>query len=119
MTSTEIRRTFFDLSDKDVDEAERTALIRQFGFGKASDWDDVLKSRLILLLSEAQSGKTHECKVRQQALWEAGQPAFHIELSSVASQPWQELRSPDETERLERWRHSEAEIATIFFDVID
>lgn len=119
MTSTEIRRTFFDLSDKDVDEAERTALIRQFGFGKASDWDDVLESRLILLLSEAQSGKTHECKARQQALWEAGQPAFYIELSSVASQPWRELRSPDETERLERWRCAEAEIATIFLDSVD
>lgn len=119
MTSIEIRRTFFDLSDKDVDDAERLALIRQIGIGKAYDWEDVLKSRVILLLSEAQSGKTYECMARQEAMWEAGEPAFFIDLSSIASQPWRELRSPDETERLDKWRRTETEIATVFLDSVD
>lgn len=93
--------------------------MRRIGFGKTSDWDDVLKSRLILLLSEAQSGKTHECHARQKALWEAGEPAFYIELSSVAAQPWRDWRSPSETERFQRWRRTETEVATFFLDSVD
>jgi hypothetical protein len=119
MTPTEIQRTFFDLNESDLDDAENASLIRRLGFGKTADWDDVLKSRIIILMSEAQSGKTYECQTRQKALWNAGEPAFYIELSSVASQPWRELRSPEETERLELWRRTDSAIATIFLDSLD
>jgi hypothetical protein len=119
MTSAGIQRAFFDLSEKDVDDVENAALIERSWFGKASGWNDVLKSRRILLIAEAQSGKTYECQTQQQMLWKAGEPAFFIDLSSVASQPWRELRSPDETERLERWRRTETDFATIFLDSLD
>lgn len=116
---TQVRRVFFDLDDKDVDNAEAMAIMRWTGFGKAADWDDVLRSRLVILLSEAQSGKTYECQDRQQKLWVAGEPAFYVELASVAAQPWRELRSPEQEERLQRWRRTETETATIFLDSLD
>lgn len=117
--SSGIRRAFFDISEKDVDDTEMTVLLQHSLFGKTSGWDDILKSRRILLIAEAQSGKTYECQARQRELWQAGEPAFYIELSSVASQPWRELRCKDETERLEKWRRTETDIATIFLDSLD
>lgn len=100
MVQTTIRRAFFDLSEKDVDDAERSALVRRYGFGDTSDWDDVLKSRLVLLISEAQSGKTYECQAQQRRLWDAGDAAFFVDLSTLASQSWRDLRSAAETDHL-------------------
>ncbi|WCS23900.1 hypothetical protein LOK46_22525 [Methylobacterium sp. NMS14P] len=114
-----IRRAFFDVSEQDIDAAERTAQFRRAGFGKTTAWEGVLESRLILLLAEAQSGKTYECQQRQREMWAAGQAAFYVELASVGRQPWRQLLSPEETERLERWRRTETEVATIFMDSYD
>ncbi len=80
-------RSFFDLDKDSVDEAESIALMRRYGYGKTSGWDDLLKSRLILLLSEAQAGKTFECQAQQAEMWATGEAAFYVELSSVANQP--------------------------------
>lgn len=119
MTPTSIRRAFFDINEEDIDTAERIALFRHVGFGKAVGWDDILKSRLILLLAEAQSGKTYECQQRQREMWAAGQAAFYVELASVGMQPWRQLLSPEDVDRLERWRRTENEVATIFMDSYD
>ncbi len=69
-------------------------------------------------MSEAQSGKSYECRARQETLWAEGKPAFLIELAAVAAQPWAELRSPEETERLDAWRLGSG-IATIVLDSVD
>lgn len=119
MSPSRIARSFFDLSEKDLEEAEQIASIRRAGFGRSAGWDDVLQSRLIILMSEAQSGKTYECKAQSAALWAAGDAAFYVELASVATQAWRDLRSPEESERLERWRRNDAETATIFLDSVD
>lgn len=119
MSQPRLIRSFFDLDKDSVDEAESIAMMRRYGFGKTSGWDDLLKSRLILLLSEAQAGKTFECQAQQEAMWVAGEAAFYVELSSVAHQPWSELRDPEETKRLERWRRTDAEMATVFLDSVD
>ncbi|MEG3170565.1 hypothetical protein U1737_20505 [Sphingomonas sp. LB3N6] len=70
-------------------------------------------------MSEAQSGKTYECKAQQDLLWKQGEPAFYVELASVAAQPWGHLRSPAEDERLEAWKRTDSQIATIFLDSVD
>lgn len=113
-----IRRAFRDLSEEQIHDAEQSLLLRHSLFGKSSHWEDILQSRLILLVSEAQSGKSYECRARQEALWAEGEPAFLVELAAVATQPWAELRSPEETERLDAWRRS-SDIATIFLDSVD
>lgn len=113
-----IRRAFCDLSEEQVNDAERSLLLRHSLFGKSQHWDDILESRLILLLSEAQSGKSYECRTRHEKLWNDGEPAFLIELASVASQPWRDLRSPEESARLEAWRRGTV-VATIFLDSVD
>ena len=113
-----IRRAFRDLSAEQIDDAEQSLLLRHSLFGKSSHWEDILQSRLILLLSEAQSGKSYECRTRQEKLWAEGEPAFLVELAAVAAQPWAELRSPEETERLDAWRRGGG-IATIFLDSVD
>lgn len=113
-----VRRTFCDLSEDQIHDAEESLLLRHPLFGKRLHWEDILQSRLILLVSEAQSGKSYECHARQEALWAEGRPAFLIELAAVAMQPWAELRSPEETERLDAWRRS-SDIATIFLDSVD
>lgn len=119
MTTPRLVRTFFDLDDLNMDDAENVALMRRYGFGNESDWANLLKSRLILLLAEAQSGKTFECQAQQREMWEAGEPAFYVELASVAAQPWSQLRSEADDERLERWRRTNSETATIFLDSVD
>ena len=119
MTSTPIHRAFFDLTDEEVEQAEQVALVRWHGFGKSCGWDELLKSRRILIFSEAQSGKTYECQAQRDAMWAVGEPAFYVELAAVGCQPWRELRTPEETDRLERWRRTEAEVATVFLDSLD
>lgn len=114
-----IKRSFVDLTDDEVEDVEHQALLRDLGLRKRLDWDALLQSRRILLLSEAQSGKTFECRRQQRLLWKAGHPAFFVELASVARQPWRELRTVDEDERFERWRRSGGETATVFLDSID
>ena len=116
--SSTIRRAFRDLSAEQIDDAEQSSLLRYSLFGKSSHWEDVLQSRLILLLSEAQSGKSYECRTRQEKLWAEGEPAFLVELAAVAAEPWVELRSPEETERVDAWRRGSG-IATIFLDSVD
>lgn len=113
-----IRRAFRDLSPEQIEDAEQSLLLRHPLFGKSLHWEDILQSRLILLLSEAQSGKSYECRARQEKLWNEGEPAFLVELAAVAAQPWGELRSPEETERLDTWRRNSG-IATIFLDSVD
>lgn len=113
-----IRRAFRDLSTEQVDDAEKALLLRHSLFSKSSHWEDILQSRLIILLSEAQSGKSYECRMRQEKLWAEGEPAYLVELAAVAAQPWAELRSPEETERLDAWRRGGG-IATIFLDSVD
>ena len=113
-----IRRAFRDLSPEQIDDAEQSSLLRHSLFGKSAQWEDILQSSLILLLSEAQSGKSYECRTRQELLWAAGEPAFLVELAAVAAQSWAELRSPEESERLDAWRRGNG-IATIFLDSVD
>lgn len=113
-----IRRVFRDLNEEQVNDAESAALIHHPLFGRRNYWEDILESRLILLLSEAQSGKSYECQNQQEEMWAKGEPAFFVELASVASQPWRELRSQEESDRLEIWRRGSG-IATIFLDSVD
>jgi hypothetical protein len=54
-----IARTFRDLSDKEVADAEKASFLARWGWSGNLGWDELLKSRRILIMSEAGVGKTH------------------------------------------------------------
>lgn len=113
-----ISRSFRDLSDKDFAEVENAS--RWAGWGLAGfKWDDVLKARRILIVSEAGAGKTYECKACQKRLWDSGEPAFFLELAILADKEVGAMLTPAEQARFDQWRRSQSEMATFFLDSID
>lgn len=89
------------------------------GFGGGIDWQELLTSMRVLIISEAGAGKTYECRMQHKFLWEEGEPAFFIELSELAKSPLHDLLTADEEERFEAWRTARSGIATFFLDSID
>ena len=119
MITTPLRRRFFDLSDEMLADIDRLSLLQAFGTHASTDWDELLKSPRVLLISEAGAGKTYECKSECKRRWDDGEPAFYIELAELAKTALDDLLAPDETERLAAWRVTQSEIATFFLDSID
>lgn len=114
-----IQRRFFDLDDKMLADFDRLSLWRAFGASASCDWDELLKSPRVLLISEAGSGKTHECKAEQKRLWNAGEAAFYLELAGLAKSNIEDQLSPEQSTRLEAWRTAQSERATFFLDSFD
>ncbi len=85
------------------------------GFG----WDELLRSQRVLIVSEAGAGKTYECQAQQAKLWKAGNPAFFLDLATLAGSSVRDMLSKDEEERFDAWRRSQSVIATFFLDSID
>jgi hypothetical protein len=116
---TEIARTFRDLSDKEIAEAESASLLAAWGRSHGFGWDGLLASRRILIVSEAGVGKTYECQRCQQRLWANGEPAFFIELATLADNDLFNLLSVEELERFNEWLRAQSDTATFFLDSID
>jgi hypothetical protein len=117
--SNAIERTFQDIPDSDATEEQQIALLMDLGWHKGSDWDDLLKSKRVLIISEAGAGKTYECREQRKALWEAGEPAFYVELADLAKTNVRDLLSHEEAQRFDAWLSSQSDIATFFLDSID
>ena len=96
---TGISRTFRDLSDKELAEAETASLLSRWGVSRGVGWDDLLKSRRILIVSEAGVGKTFECRACRDRLMANGEPAFVLELSTLADLDVREMLDPEEQAR--------------------
>ena len=80
---------------------------------------DLLRSSRVLLISEAGAGKTYECREQAQRLWDAGEPAFVVELAGLAAGDLRSLLDHDEEARLDAWLSSQSDVATFFLDSID
>jgi hypothetical protein len=117
--SSGIRRTFHDLSEKEIAALDTAFLATRQGWGGRAGWDDLLLSPRGLIVSEAGSGKTYECRARRDLLWEAGEPAFFLDLATLAARPLREMLDGDEEARFDAWRASQSEVATFFLDSID
>lgn len=115
----DIERSFQDIPDDKISEAEQTAFLMDLGWHKGSNWADLLKSKRILIISEAGAGKTYECRTQQQMLWAAGEPAFYVELADLARSNLRDLLSHDEEIRFDSWHASQSDVATFFLDSID
>jgi hypothetical protein len=64
-----ISRTFCELSEKDDADAESASLFARWVRPGGLDWDVLLTAPRILIVSEADVGKTYECRACQERLW--------------------------------------------------
>jgi hypothetical protein len=114
-----IRRTFRDLSADEVADIEKASVLVRAGWRGGFGWDELLRSNRVLIVSEAGAGKTYECQAQQDRLWKAGEPAFFLDLATLAGSSVRDMLSKEEGERLEAWLRSQSEVATFFLDSID
>jgi hypothetical protein len=115
-----IKRSFRDLSDAEVADIEKASAFAGVGWTGSFGWDELLRSWRILIVSEAGAGKTYECQAQQAKLWKLGEPAFFLDLATLAGSSVREMLGGDgEEERLDVWLRSQSEIATFFLDSID
>ncbi|MDE0345786.1 MAG: hypothetical protein OXI66_08385, partial [Boseongicola sp.] len=112
-----IERTFQDIPQDRIYEADQESFLVSLGWSRGMTWTDLLRSKRILMISEAGAGKTYECRLQRQRLWGAGEPAFFVELSGLASEGL--LLDAEEEARLTTWRASQSDVATFFLDSID
>jgi hypothetical protein len=82
-------------------------------------WEELLLSKRVLIVSEAGAGKTYECRRSQQVLWQAGEPAFFLELATLSGSSVREMLTLEEEQRFDQWLRSQSEIATFFLDSVD
>lgn len=114
-----IKRTFSDISDAALNDIERAQIFAQMGVSGTLEWETLLKSPRVLIISEAGSGKTHECQKEQQRLWAQDEPAFFIELAQLAQGDLRTQFSSEEESRFDRWLASQSGTATFFLDSFD
>ena len=115
-----IKRSFRDLSDAEVADIEKASALARVGWTGSFDWDELLRSQRVLIVSEAGAGKTYECQAQQDRLRKAGEPAFFLDLATLAGSSVRDMLGGDgEEERLDSWLRSQSEIATFFLDSVD
>ena len=114
-----IRRSFRDLSDAEVADIEKASALARVGWTGSFGWDELLRSQRVLIVSEAGTGKTYECRTQQEKLWKAGEPAFFLDLATLAGSSVRDMLDAEEEERFDAWRRSQSDIATFFLDSID
>src|SRR5580700_1676406 len=94
-----IQRSFRDLSPAEVADIEKASVLVRDGWGGSFSWDELLRSDRILIVSEAGAGKTYECQAQRDRLWKAGEPAFFLDLATLAGSSVREMLSQDEEKR--------------------
>lgn len=114
-----IDRTFNDIPDGKVNDADQQSFLVSLGWSRGDGWNDLLSSKRVLIISEAGAGKTYECRKQSERLWAEGEPAFFVELAALATEDLRSLLVADEEDRLDRWLVSQSEEATFFLDSID
>ena len=114
-----IERTFQNIPEDKLSEADNQSFLVSLGWSSGTTWEDLLRSRRVLMISEAGAGKTHECRRQAQRLWDVGEPAFFIEMAALATGDLRSLLDDDEEARLNAWLSSQSDVATFFLDSID
>ena len=114
-----IERTFQKIPESQIGEADQQSFLVSLGWSRGMTWEDLLRSKRVLMISEAGAGKTYECRERAQRLWDAGEPAFFVELTGLAKRGLRSLLGRDEEARFDAWLSSQSDIATFFLDSID
>lgn len=114
-----IKRTFQSIQDKNLCDADQQSFLVSLGWSKGATWEDLLRSKRVLMISEAGAGKTYECREQAKLLRDAGEPAFFVELAILASTDLRDTLDDEEEARLNAWLSSQSDVATFFLDSID
>lgn len=114
-----IERTFQDIPDGKVSEADQQLFLVNLGWARGLTWGDLLQSQRVLVISEAGAGKTYECRTQSKRLSAAGEPAFFVELAVLATEDLRSQLKAEEENRLDAWISSQSDVATFFLDSID
>lgn len=115
----EIERTFQNISEEGLDKADQQSYLVSLGWARGTGWQELLCSKRILIISEAGAGKTFECESQCQRLWDAGEPAFRLELATLARSSLRDMLRIEQEKRLDAWLLSQSDVATFFLDSID
>ena len=107
-----IERTFRDLSDAEAVDIDKASRLARMEWSGRLGWDDILQSRRVLIVSEAGTGKTFECRRQQEILWNAGEPAYFLDLATLSGSSVRDMLTGDEERRLDTWLRSQSEVAT-------
>ena len=116
---TMIERTFQDIQEGQLIDADQQSFLASLGWSTGTTWDDLLRSKRVLIVGEAGTGKTYECRHQAKRLWESGQPAFFIEMAALATGDLRSLMDDEEEVSLDMWLSSQSDVATFFLDSID
>ncbi len=114
-----IKRTFQDIREGELSNADQQSFLVSLGWSSGTTWEDLLRSKRVLMISEAGAGKTYECRKQAQRLWDVGEPAFFVELAALASTDLRSMIDDEEEARLDVWLSSQSDVATFFLDSID
>ena len=114
-----IERTFQNIPEGKLSEADQQSFLASLGWSRGMTWEDLLRSRRVLMISEAGAGKTYECRRQAESLWDAGEPAFFVDLAGLGAEDLRSLLSHNEEARLDAWLSSQSDVATFFLDSID
>ena len=114
-----VERTFQNIEEGKLSEAGQQSFLVSLGWSTGTAWEDLLRSRRVLIVGEAGTGKTYECRSQAQRLREAGEPAFFMEMAALATGDLRSLLDDDEETRLDAWLASQSDVATFFVDSID
>ncbi len=116
---TVIKRTFRNIREGELSNADQQSFLVSLGWSNGTTWEGLLQSKRVLMISEAGAGKTYECRREAKRLWDAGEPAFFVELALLASTDLRSMLDNEEEVRLNVWLSSQSDVATFFLDSID
>ena len=114
-----IERTFQNIQEGRLSEADQQSFLVSLGWSTGTTWEDLLRSKRVLIVGEAGTGKTYECRRQARRLRDSGEPAFFIEIATLAKGDLRSLLDNEEEACLDKWLSSQSDVATFFLDSID
>lgn len=118
MNSSQIQRAFRETA-KSGENADLTWISDRAILHKSFDWETLLRSRRILLISEAGTGKTFECELQAKSLFKAGEAAFFLRLETVASSGVANALYGKNKQRFDAWYAAGSGMGYFFLDSVD
>ena len=115
MSFVELNRTFKPFTAADESDVPAT----WFAFRREGlRWPDLLSKYRVVVIAEANSGKSEEFQARKRQLASEGKPAFFVPLESLCTNKLEKILEPDERDSLETWKAG-TDDAYFFLDSVD
>ena len=120
MEFVDLQRRFHDVpEDAELEETEHLVSLSEYEFSQNFGWSELLKSKRVILLAEAGSGKTKEMEKQAKRLVQEGRFAFFVALDDLDRESVVNILSPDEGASFDRWKAGGQEPAWFFLDAVD